>query len=190
MLLQVENRTKNYLLVSGENFGGLLVHDSVVEEVALITSAWEFWWIVLAATPSGYSTGLCWQTGRAREQKVVLLQGASPASAGPGIRDFSHPPAFFLSMVRGTTFSRIHWCYFRLIGYITGKIDVQLFCICSLLWHVEVHLSRRAWNGVVPFRCPGGLGMRIVETIPRSKGDVFCWKRRVGMPQRCILRYQ
>ena len=57
-LLEIGNRTKNNLaFVSRDNLGGVLVHDSVVEEVALIASARQFWWIVLAATPGGYSTG-------------------------------------------------------------------------------------------------------------------------------------
>ena len=50
-----------------------MVHNSEVEELALIASAWRFWWIVLAAIPSGHSTERCWQTGRTREQTVVLL---------------------------------------------------------------------------------------------------------------------
>ena len=61
-----------------------MVHNSVVEELALIASARQFWWIVLEAIPSEYSTGLaaipsecstgrCWQTGRTREQTVVLF---------------------------------------------------------------------------------------------------------------------
>ena len=73
-LLEVGNRAKNNLaFVSRENFGGVSVHNFVVEELALIASAWQFWWIVLAAIPSGYSTGWCWQTGRTREQTVMLL---------------------------------------------------------------------------------------------------------------------
>ena len=50
-----------------------MVHNSVTEELAFIAWAWQFWWIVLAAIPSGYSTGRCWQTGKTREQTVVLL---------------------------------------------------------------------------------------------------------------------
>ena len=49
---------------------------NVVEELALIASAWQFWLIALAAIPRGYSTGRCWQTGRTRNQTVVLLLGA------------------------------------------------------------------------------------------------------------------
>ena len=71
-LLEVGNRPKkNMALVSRGNFGGVLVHNSVVEKLALI--AWQFWWIALAAIPSGYSTGRYWQTVRTREQTAVLL---------------------------------------------------------------------------------------------------------------------
>ena len=77
-----------------------MVNNSVVEELALIASAWQFWWIVLAAIPSGDSTGRCWQTGRTREQTVVLLLVAGRqlrsqvfVSLLPGVRAF---PLFVL----------------------------------------------------------------------------------------------
>ena len=56
-----------------ENFGGVLVHNSVIEELALIASAWQFWLIASVAIPRGCSIGRCWQTGRTRDQTVVLL---------------------------------------------------------------------------------------------------------------------
>ena len=74
----------------------------MVEELALIASAWQLWWIVLAAIPSGYSTGRCWQTGGTREPIVVLLLVTGRQPRGQVICDFSHPPALFISMVRGT----------------------------------------------------------------------------------------
>ena len=50
-LLEVGNRTRDrepnqeydLAFVLRENFGGVLVHNSVIEELALIASAWQFW---------------------------------------------------------------------------------------------------------------------------------------------------
>ena len=73
-LLEVGNGTKNNLaFVARENFEGVLVHNSVVEELVLVASSWQFGLGASVAIPSGYSAGRCWQTGGAREQTVALL---------------------------------------------------------------------------------------------------------------------
>ena len=65
-----------------------MAHNSVVEELALIASAWQFWWIALAALPEWiqHGTGLAdWQNTRADSRAVA---SSWLAAAGPGIRDF------------------------------------------------------------------------------------------------------